>query len=121
MAEEPKAAAAPPAAAAAANNDKAAEVEESSKPETLKPRADDDNYSSLKSPTPGKQYQGVPSVPKSVQKKQALYSAGKPSKHDKAKLMRSEGIIPIQAGSNKYASQKGMTGVTFLNGIWLLI
>lgn len=24
--------------------------------------------------------------------------------------MRSEGIIPIQAGSNKYASQKGMTG-----------
>lgn len=50
-------------------------------------------------------------MPKSVQRKQQLYSDGKPStKHDKAKLMRSEGIIPIQAGSNKYASQKGMTG-----------
>ncbi|KHJ84741.1 calponin family repeat-containing domain protein [Oesophagostomum dentatum] len=41
--------------------------------------------------------------------RQQQYSAGKPSKHDKTKLMRSEGIIPIQAGSNKYASQKGMT------------
>lgn len=39
------------------------------------------------------------------------FGMGKPSKiHDKAKLMSSEGIIPVQAGSNKYASQKGMTG-----------
>lgn len=63
----------------------------------------------IKSPTPGRAY-GLPSQPKSVMRKAQLYSAGKPSKHDKNKLMRSEGIIPIQAGSNKYASQKGMTG-----------
>ncbi|KAI1724067.1 calponin family repeat domain-containing protein [Ditylenchus destructor] len=82
--------------------------DEPSKPDTLKPR-EDDNYSGLKSPTPGKQY-AIPSIPKSVQRRQEQYSAGKPSKFDKAKLMKSEGIIPIQAGSNKYASQKGMTG-----------
>ncbi|VDM97804.1 unnamed protein product [Thelazia callipaeda] len=63
----------------------------------------------IKSPTPGRQY-GMPDVPKSVQRRLANYSGGKPSKHDKDKLMRSEGIIPIQAGSNKYASQQGMTG-----------
>ncbi|VDO17562.1 unnamed protein product [Brugia timori] len=63
----------------------------------------------IKSPTPGRQY-GVPEVPKSLQRRAANYSGGKPSKHDKEKLMRSEGIIPIQAGSNKYASQRGMTG-----------
>jgi hypothetical protein len=43
--------------------------------------------------------------------RQAHYSAGKPSKHDKTKLMRAEGIIRIQAGSNKFASQKGQTGM----------
>ncbi|VDN18118.1 unnamed protein product [Gongylonema pulchrum] len=64
----------------------------------------------LKSPTPGRQY-GVPEAPRSVQRRMANYSGGKPSKHDKDKLMRSEGIIPIQAGSNKYASQRGMTGI----------
>ncbi|MFH4981990.1 hypothetical protein AB6A40_008699 [Gnathostoma spinigerum] len=69
----------------------------------VKPPAD------IKSPTPGKTH-ALPTVPKSKQKKTELYSAGKPSKHDKEKLMRSEGIIPIQAGSNKYASQRGMTG-----------
>jgi hypothetical protein len=74
----------------------------------LSPPPRDAGYD-LKSPTPGRQY-AVPSIPKSVQRKQELYSAGKPSRLDKAKLMRSEGIIPIQAGSNKYASQKGMTG-----------
>lgn len=43
--------------------------------------------------------------------RQQNYSSGKPSTiHSKDKLMRSEGIIPIQAGSNKYASQRGMTG-----------
>lgn len=63
----------------------------------------------IKSPTPGRQY-GVPEVPKSIQRRAEHYSGGKPSKHDKEKLMRSEGIIPIQAGSNKYASQRGMTG-----------
>ncbi|KAI6184978.1 hypothetical protein M3Y97_00654900 [Aphelenchoides bicaudatus] len=69
------------------------------------------NYDDLKSPTPGKNYDYTPSIPKSVQRKQELYSAGKPSTvHSKEKLMRSEGIIPIQAGSNKYASQKGQTG-----------
>ncbi|CAI4225032.1 unnamed protein product [Auanema sp. JU1783] len=62
----------------------------------------------LKSPTPGRQ--PVITIPQSVLRKQAQFSAGKPSKHDKNKLMRSEGIIPIQAGSNKYASQRGMTG-----------
>ncbi|VDK80385.1 unnamed protein product [Litomosoides sigmodontis] len=64
---------------------------------------------SMKSPTTGRQY-GVPEVPKSIQRRAENYSGGKPSKHDKEKLMRSEGIIPIQAGSNKYASQRGMTG-----------
>uniref|UniRef100_A0A0N4Z4F0 VWFA domain-containing protein n=1 Tax=Parastrongyloides trichosuri TaxID=131310 RepID=A0A0N4Z4F0_PARTI len=64
---------------------------------------------SLKSPTPGRQH-GLPTPPKTVLKKRELYSQGKPSKFDKAKLMKSEGIVPIQSGSNKYASQKGMTG-----------
>uniref|UniRef100_A0A915BT21 Calponin n=3 Tax=Ascarididae TaxID=6250 RepID=A0A915BT21_PARUN len=63
----------------------------------------------IKSPTPGRTH-GIPDQPKSVVRRAAQYSAGKPSKHDKNKLMRSEGIIPIQAGSNKYASQRGMTG-----------
>uniref|UniRef100_A0A1I7X5J1 Intraflagellar transport protein 122 homolog n=1 Tax=Heterorhabditis bacteriophora TaxID=37862 RepID=A0A1I7X5J1_HETBA len=62
----------------------------------------------IKSPTPGRTT--AFSTPQSVLRKQQNYSAGKPSKHDRSKLMRSEGIIPIQAGSNKYASQKGMTG-----------
>ncbi|KFD64961.1 hypothetical protein M514_11552 [Trichuris suis] len=39
-----------------------------------------------------------------------LAAFGKPSTLPKEKLMRSEGIIPIQSGTNKYASQKGMTG-----------
>lgn len=38
------------------------------------------------------------------------YSAGKPSRIPKEKLMKSDGIIPLQSGSNKYASQRGMTG-----------
>lgn len=38
------------------------------------------------------------------------YSEGRPSKFDKAKLMAGEGIIRIQSGSNKYATQAGMTG-----------
>lgn len=38
------------------------------------------------------------------------YSPGKPSKLPKEKLMASEGIIRIQSGSNKYASQRGITG-----------
>jgi hypothetical protein len=68
------------------------------------------NYDDLKSPTPGANY-APPSIPKSVLRKQELYSSGKPStQHTKEKLMRSEGIIPIQAGSNKFASQKGQTG-----------
>ncbi|KAF7626057.1 hypothetical protein Mgra_00009772 [Meloidogyne graminicola] len=58
---------------------------------------------------PGKSFQER-NISVSALKKQQLYSGGKPSRHDKAKLMRSEGIIPIQAGTNKYASQKGMTG-----------
>jgi hypothetical protein len=69
----------------------------------------------LKSPTPGKELgkdglHAIPPVPISKQRKMEQFTAGKPSKHDKNKLMRSEGIIPIQAGSNKHASQKGMTG-----------
>jgi len=39
-----------------------------------------------------------------------MFSAGKPSKLPKEKLMTTEGIIPLQAGSNKHDSQKGMTG-----------
>ncbi|KRY69408.1 Calponin -like protein OV9M [Trichinella pseudospiralis] len=35
---------------------------------------------------------------------------GKPSRLPREKLMASEGIIPIQSGTNKYASQRGMTG-----------
>lgn len=45
-----------------------------------------------------------------IQKREAYFSGGKKSKHDKERLMKSEGIIPVQAGSNKYASQRGMTG-----------
>lgn len=63
----------------------------------------------MKSPKTVSQY-NVPEVPRSLQRRAENYSGGKPSKHDKDKLMRSEGIIPIQAGSNKYASQRGMTG-----------
>ena len=49
------------------------------------------SYDDLKSPTPGKNY-APPSIPKSVQRRQELYSSGKPStKHSKEKLMRSEG------------------------------
>jgi hypothetical protein len=68
---------------------------------------------SIKSPTPGAKKAGheIPAQPISKLRKAEQYSAGKPSKHDKAKLMRSDGIIPIQAGSNKHASQKGMTGL----------
>jgi len=64
----------------------------------------------IKSPTPGRQY-GLPNLPKSAARRAANFSAGKPSKiHSKEKLMRSEGIIPVQAGTNRHASQKGMTG-----------
>lgn len=46
-----------------------------------------------------------------MQARQKYFGAGKPSKvHNKAKLMSSEGIIPVQAGTNKFASQRGMTG-----------
>ncbi|KAK6757154.1 hypothetical protein RB195_015151 [Necator americanus] len=79
--------------------------EDGEKDDTLAPAP---GSAALKSPTPGRQ-PGF-NVPETVLRKQQQYSSGKPSKHDKTKLMRSEGIIPIQAGSNKYASQKGMTG-----------
>uniref|UniRef100_A0A1I8ETD4 Uncharacterized protein n=1 Tax=Wuchereria bancrofti TaxID=6293 RepID=A0A1I8ETD4_WUCBA len=88
------------------DDDKAGEDEADQKPEVKKPAPPP---ADIKSPTAGRQY-GVPEVPKSLQRRAANYSGGKPSKHDKDKLMRSEGIIPIQAGSNKYASQRGMTG-----------
>lgn len=42
--------------------------------------------------------------------KEPHFSAGKPSKHSKEKLMAAEGIIPSQSGTNKYASQRGQTG-----------
>ncbi|VDL72729.1 unnamed protein product [Nippostrongylus brasiliensis] len=84
------------------------EEEPQKEDEHLTPRSTGPPGSALKSPTPGRTA-GF-SVPQTVLRKQQQYSAGKPSKHDKNKLMRSEGIIPIQAGSNKYASQKGMTG-----------
>lgn len=42
--------------------------------------------------------------------KPPVYSAGKPSKFDKNKLMASDGIVPLQSGSNKWASQAKMTG-----------
>jgi hypothetical protein len=42
--------------------------------------------------------------------KDPVYSAGKPSRFDLAKLMASDGIVPLQSGSNKWDSQKGMTG-----------
>uniref|UniRef100_A0A915LDC1 Calponin n=1 Tax=Meloidogyne javanica TaxID=6303 RepID=A0A915LDC1_MELJA len=77
---------------------------------------DNNNFVEPKSPSaasvtaePGKSFQER-NISVSALKKQQMYSGGKPSRHDKAKLMRSEGIIPIQAGTNKYASQKGMTG-----------
>lgn len=43
-------------------------------------------------------------------KKLPGYSAGKPSRLPKEKLMTSEGIIPLQSGTNIWDSQKGMTG-----------
>ncbi|CAJ0589572.1 unnamed protein product [Cylicocyclus nassatus] len=93
--------------------DEHAEQDENEQPEEAKddhlaPKAGAAASTALKSPTPGRQ--GGFNVPETVLRKQQQYSAGKPSKHDKTKLMRSEGIIPIQAGSNKYASQRGMTG-----------
>lgn len=42
--------------------------------------------------------------------KDPVYSPGKPGKFGKDKLMASDGIIPLQSGSNKWASQKLMTG-----------
>lgn len=39
-----------------------------------------------------------------------MFSPGKPSRLPKEKLMSTEGIIRLQAGSNKHASQKGTTG-----------
>jgi hypothetical protein len=50
--------------------------------------------------------------PHQVQRREKppVYSAGKPSKFDKNKLMSSDGIIPLQSGSNKWASQALMTG-----------
>lgn len=76
--------------------------------EMLSPR-DGVPKESIKSPTPGKTY-GLPSQPKSAARRAANFSAGKPSKFTKEQLMRSEGIIPLQGGTNKFASQKGMTG-----------
>jgi len=38
------------------------------------------------------------------------FSAGKPSKHSKEKLMAADGIIRIQSGTNKFSSQAGLTG-----------
>lgn len=38
------------------------------------------------------------------------YSSGKPSKLAKEKLMATEGMIPLQSGTNRHHSQKGMTG-----------
>jgi len=82
------------------------DTSDSNKDSGLSARTYDDD---LMSPSVGKNYEA--SIPKSVLRKQELYSSGKPSTvHSKEKLMRSEGIIPIQAGSNKYASQKGQTG-----------
>lgn len=64
----------------------------------------------LKSPTPGQQF-GLPHAKGAAARRAQHFSSGKPSKiHTKEKLMRSEGIIPIQAGTNKHASQRGMTG-----------
>ncbi|CAD5223848.1 unnamed protein product [Bursaphelenchus okinawaensis] len=105
--EEPKPAAPEPAKEEPASNGDAVAKPESPKADELKSPG---IGAGLKSPTPSAQVNYVPSIPKSVQRRQELYSGGKPSKFDKAKLMKSEGIIPIQAGSNKYASQKGMTG-----------
>lgn len=85
------------------------ENQENEEPEAVETETKTPSTIGIKSPTPGRTY-NLPTQPKSVQRKAQNYSAGKPSKHDKNKLMRSEGIIPIQAGSNKYASQKGMTG-----------
>ncbi|VDM27378.1 unnamed protein product [Toxocara canis] len=96
-----------------------ADTEENQVGEEEQPQDNDENQPKkapppvgIKSPTPGRVH-GIPDQPKSVVRRAAQYSAGKPSKHDKNKLMRSEGIIPIQAGSNKYASQRGMTGNVF--------
>jgi len=58
------------------------------------------------SPTPGY----TPTISKSVERRAQCFSGGKPSKHSKETLMRSEGIVRIQAGTNLYDSQKGMTG-----------
>uniref|UniRef100_A0AC35UIK3 Calponin-like protein OV9M n=1 Tax=Rhabditophanes sp. KR3021 TaxID=114890 RepID=A0AC35UIK3_9BILA len=58
--------------------------------------------------TSGRQH-GLPSVPKSVQRRQAQFSSGRPPKHDRATLMKSEGIIVKTSGTNKFASQKGQT------------
>jgi hypothetical protein len=74
--------------------------------------------SHLTSPPPAGREHGIKEMkreppPKTIaqQARTKYFGAGKPSKiHDKKKLMTSEGIIPVQAGTNKYASQRGMTG-----------
>jgi hypothetical protein len=85
--------------------------------ENEEPQADENTLSpgdkvppeSVKSPTPGRQY-GLPNAPKSAARRAQNYSAGKPSKFTKEQLMKSEGIIPLQGGTNRFASQRGMTG-----------
>ncbi|KAI6196091.1 Calponin family repeat-containing domain protein [Aphelenchoides besseyi] len=102
--------AAPAAEKTEAKTEDSAPAVDTSAPKDSGLSATKSNYDALKSPTPGANY-APPSIPKSVLRKQELYSSGKPStQHSKEKLMRSEGIIPIQAGSNKFASQKGQTG-----------
>jgi hypothetical protein len=51
-----------------------------------------------------------PTMSKTMQRKQQNFSAGKPPKFTKDQLMKSEGVIPLQGGTNKFASQSGMTG-----------
>jgi len=121
-ADEAAAAAAPPAAAEAAvlDENEAPPTPRASKkkpaaaapvPEPASPTAARAAAPAGARDSPGPGEAGRMYGSKTADRKQANYAGGKPSKFDKAKLMKSEGIVPIQAGSNKFASQRGMTGM----------
>lgn len=65
----------------------------------------DHSRASEHSQSKGAKHYDFPPVPRV-----SMFNAGKPSKLAKEKLMASEGILPVQNGTNKYASQKGQTG-----------
>ena len=61
-------------------------------------------------PNPTQYKPEPPKLTKTQQRKMENYSAGKPSKFSQEQLMKSQGVVPLQAGTNQFASQSGMKG-----------